>query len=203
MLYHAGFNAISGGYIGVDVFFVISGYLITQIIVERDKFSIASFYDRRVRRIVPALSAVIAFCLVVGFFILMPNDYKNLGSSVVAAVLFVSNFYFWRGTSYFEPRGSEQPLLYTWSLSIEEQFYLGYPLLLIVLTKNKRYRTLVLCSICAISFFASVAMVFYRQSATFYLGPTRAWELFAGGLINFIGVQYFLKSNLRTGVAWV
>ena len=204
VLYHAGFSAISGGYVGVDVFFVISGYLITQIIaseIEQDIFSTTSFYDRRIRRIIPALLVVIAFSIVVGFWIMTPNDFKKLGSSVVATVLFVSNIYFWREANYFEPKGNEEPLLHTWSLSIEEQFYLGYPLLLLGLAKIKRARISILCILCVISFLTSVVLVYFKQSATFYLGPTRAWELFFGGLISLAGQRYCLKSEWRAVIA--
>jgi peptidoglycan/LPS O-acetylase OafA/YrhL len=206
VLFHAGVPFLGGGYIGVDIFFVISGFLITSIIaseVDAGHFSIASFYDRRVRRILPALVAVISFCVAVGFVLLTPSDYKNVGESVLAATFFVSNIYFWRKTGYFEARSSEQPLLHTWSLSIEEQFYVGYPLLLILISKAPRVRIPLLLILCLSSLAASIALVYYKPSAAFYLGPTRAWELLFGGLISLKGRKFTLCQNQNTVAALI
>lgn len=206
VLFHAGVPYISGGYIGVDIFFVISGFLITSIIaseLDAGRFSITRFYDRRVRRILPALVAVIFFCIAVGFYLLTPNDYKHLAESVLATTFFVSNIYFWRKIGYFEAYSSEQPLLHTWSLSIEEQFYFGYPLLMILLAKARPVRIPILLILCLGSLAASVVLVYYKPSAAFYLGPTRAWELLLGGLISLLGRRFTLSPNQNTFMAVV
>jgi peptidoglycan/LPS O-acetylase OafA/YrhL len=126
ILFHAEIPGFGGGFIGVDVFFVISGYLITGLIsreVEEKSFSLSRFYERRVRRILPALFLVVLVTLVAGWFYLMPLEFDLLGRSAVATVLSVSNFYFWSDTGYFSVTAEAKPLLHTWSLSVEEQFY--------------------------------------------------------------------------------
>lgn len=187
VLFHAGAPFATGGYVGVDVFFVISGYLITGIIApeaETSSFSILRFYNRRIRRIFPALVAVVAFCLIVGMQLLTPKDYQNLGLSVVAAAFFVSNVLFWRQLGYFDTPASEKPLLHTWSLSIEEQFYLLYPAFLIAISKTrKKTRALIIYFVCIASFATSAVLVRFHPSAAFYLAPTRIWELLVGALL--------------------
>jgi peptidoglycan/LPS O-acetylase OafA/YrhL len=187
VLFHAGVPGFGGGFTGVDIFFVISGYLITALIlpdIDARCFSITAFYQRRIRRIFPALIVVIAFCIAVGYFLLAPSDYQTFGQSVVATGAFVSNIFFWQKTSYFGAPASENPLLHTWSLSIEEQFYLFYPMFLVLISKGSRnMRTAAVLSVCLISFIACVGLIFYKPSATFFLGPTRAWELLVGGII--------------------
>jgi len=190
VLFHVGAPVFPGGFVGVDVFFVISGYLITSIIlpdVDKGQFSIAAFYQRRVRRIFPALIAVILFCTVVGFVLLTPSDYRTLGQSIVATTFFVSNIFFWRQANYFAAPASENPLLHTWSLSIEEQFYLFYPLLLVFISRQRGTRIAIISIACLLSFSAGAVLVFFKPSATFYLSPMRAWELLVGGLIAMAG----------------
>src|SRR5579863_33008 len=190
VLFHIGMPLFSGGFVGVDVFFVISGYLITSIIlpdIDAQRFSIVKFYERRVRRIFPALVSVLLFCSVVGFGLLTPSDYKTLGLSIVATAFFVSNIFFWRQANYFAAPAAENPLLHTWSLSIEEQFYVFYPLLLILVSGRAKARFWIILLICIASFAAGAILVFFKPSATFYLGPTRAWELLLGGLIALRG----------------
>src|SRR4029079_16628146 len=130
--YHAFPGSLSGGYVGVDVFFVISGFLITSIIlrgVEAGRFSFMEFYGRRVRRIFPALLIVLAACFVAGWFILWTTEFKLLGKHILGAGGFVSNFVLWKESGYFDARSESKPLLHLWSLGIEEQFYLVWPLL--------------------------------------------------------------------------
>ena len=132
VFYHAGLG-FPGGYVGVDVFFVISGYLITSLILkdlERGSFSMAHFWERRIRRIFPALAVMVAVTCLAGWFLLLPEDLAKLGASVIAQSLLVSNFYFWRTTNYFGGANEEKPLLHTWSLAVEEQFYLIFPIAL-------------------------------------------------------------------------
>uniref|UniRef100_Q07SJ4 Acyltransferase n=1 Tax=Rhodopseudomonas palustris (strain BisA53) TaxID=316055 RepID=Q07SJ4_RHOP5 len=187
VLFHAGLPGFGGGFVGVDVFFVISGYLITSLIADdlsTGTFSIAKFYERRIRRIFPALIVVLLFVLFVGYFLFTPDDYRSLGSSVDATILFLSNMFFWQQVGYFDSASSLKPLLHTWSLSIEEQFYAVYPLLLLLLRRfSHQTKLIVLVSTFLISFVAAAAMVFYKPSAAFYLGPFRAWELLGGGLV--------------------
>lgn len=193
ILFHAGFELFSGGYVGVDVFFVISGYLITSIILremEQGKFSIVRFYERRARRILPALFFVIACCLPFAWMWMLPDELKRFGQSLVAVATFSSNIYFWRNTDYFAPAAEEQPLLHTWSLAVEEQYYVLFPLFLMLcwrFGKSKVFWLTAFVAICSLM----LAEWGWRNSpvANFYLLPTRAWELLAGSLIAFIPVE--------------
>lgn len=185
VLFHAGFPQFSGGFVGVDVFFVISGFLITGIIakeIDRDSFSIAEFYRRRARRILPALTAMVLAVLAAGFFVLTPDQYFTVGRASLWIAAFASNFFFWRNTSYFEAGSSFEPLLHTWSLAVEEQFYIFFPILLMLL-KRHRMRVTVLVSLGIASFVLSCALVRMAPGAAFYLLPTRAWQLITGGLL--------------------
>ena len=127
VLFHAGLG-VSGGFVGVDVFFVISGFLITSLILrdlDRGSFSIVDFWERRARRIFPALAVVVIVTLIAGWFLMLPFGFQVLGQSAVALTVFASNIQFWRTSGYFDPAAEENPLLHTWSLSVEEQFYSG------------------------------------------------------------------------------
>lgn len=192
VLYHFGFTQVPGGFVGVDVFFVISGYLITTIISKEmleDRFSIAAFYSRRIRRILPALLSVVAASFVAGYFILMPGDYQSMGWQATTAVLGVSNFYFLRNTGYFDQAADLLPLLHTWSLGVEEQFYLLWPILLAIIVrfspKSPRPVIVALLAIMAISFTAACLGVAENPQATFFLPHARAWELALGALLVF------------------
>lgn len=135
IFFHAGFQIFSGGFVGVDVFFVISGYLITTIILaelERGKFSIVNFYERRARRILPALFFVLFVCLPFAWTWLVPDDMKNFSQSLVAVSAFSSNILFWRTSGYFDTAAELKPLLHTWSLAVEEQYYVFFPLVLML-----------------------------------------------------------------------
>lgn len=194
IFFHAGFETFSGGFVGVDVFFVISGFLITSILLsdlERGSFSIANFYERRARRILPALFFVMACCIPVAVALMIPMQLEKFAASVLAVVFFVSNFFFWRETGYFAPAAEEQPLLHTWSLSVEEQFYVLFPLALAGLWRQGRTRALLVFAIVTvISIVGSEVASRLAPAASFYLLPTRAWELLAGALCAF-----FLKSG--------
>jgi len=134
VLFHAGLG-VSGGFVGVDVFFVISGFLITSLILrdlDSGSFSIVDFWERRARRIFPALAVVVIVTLIAGWFLMLPFGFQVLGQSVVALTVFASNMQFWRTSGYFAPAAEENSLLHTWSLSVEEQFYLVVPLLLLL-----------------------------------------------------------------------
>lgn len=188
VFYHAG-RGFSGGFIGVDVFFVISGYLITGLILKEqdaDRFQLVDFWVRRVRRILPAAMCVVLVTLVAGAFLLFPSDYQDLAKSAIAQQFMLSNVYFWRESGYFAVAAESKPLLHTWSLALEEQFYLGFPLLLYLLGRNRRSLLLgTLIGLTLATFGLCLIGMRSSQSATFYLLPTRAWELLAGSLLAF------------------
>jgi peptidoglycan/LPS O-acetylase OafA/YrhL len=180
LLFHAGLG-FPGGYVGVDVFFVISGFLITGLILKEQKagtFTLANFWMRRIRRIIPAATVMVATVLIAGFFLLLPTDYVELGQSSIAQQLMLSNVYFWRSTGYFSGFAELKPLLHTWSLAVEEQFYIGYPFLIIILSRFRRRNiALFIALLTAVSFATSQYGVEHYPNATYYLLPTRAWEL--------------------------
>ena len=185
ILSHALVPGFEGGYIGVDVFFVISGYLITRIILSdhaQGQFSLAEFYRRRIRRILPALFVMLAVTSAVAFRLLqVPADLQDFGRSVIATVFFYSNLYFWQGTDYFSESAQLVPLLHTWSLAIEEQFYLLFPLLFLAGLSIPRIRWITVALALASLVCSQVLSVLYPV-ANYYLLPSRAWELMAGVL---------------------
>ena len=189
ILFHAGFSWFSGGFVGVDVFFVISGYLITSIILDdlyQGTFSLARFYERRARRILPALFFVMAVCIPFAWILLIPRDLKDFGESLVAVATFSSNILFWLESGYFATEAGLKPLLHTWSLAVEEQYYILFPLLLMICWRlGVRW----IVWIITLSLLASLAIAhwgaYHKPTATFYLLPTRGWELFLGALTAF------------------
>ena len=187
LFYHAGFGIVSGGYVGVDVFFVISGYLITTIIVREiiaGEFSIAGFYERRMRRILPAVVAIVAASLLVGYILFETQDFQNLALSSIANNLFLSNIFFYWQTGYFDASAELKPLLHTWSLSVEEQYYVVTPLLLLAVGKFFKQRFLLfVVPLFVISFAACVYGMDTNPSGVFYMLPTRAWELLIGSIL--------------------
>jgi peptidoglycan/LPS O-acetylase OafA/YrhL len=185
VLFHLGFPAFGGGYVGVDVFFVISGFLITSIVhpeILAGRFSFARFYERRIRRLFPALFAVLLASLAAALVILMPEDFKSFAKSIAAATLFAANLFFWRTAGYFDGPAESKPLLHTWSLSVEEQFYIVYPVVLLLLARRVSARALPawLAGAAAVSFLASLAALARWPEAAFYLPIYRAWELLLG-----------------------
>lgn len=189
ILFHAGVQIFSGGFVGVDVFFVISGYLITTILLtemDAGRFSLLDFYERRARRILPALFTVIAFCSPFAWAWLLPEDFQSFAQSVVAVCLFGSNLLFWRESGYFDAAAELKPLLHTWSLALEEQYYLFFPLFLMLAWKLGKRRIVGLLVVCALLSFALAQWsALHRPSFAFYLLPTRAWELLLGSLAAF------------------
>jgi peptidoglycan/LPS O-acetylase OafA/YrhL len=187
VLFHGGFELFGGGYLGVDVFFVISGYLITSIIwqdLERGRFSIRQFYERRARRILPALFAIMIACVPMAWWLLAPNDMTDFSESILAVLAFSSNVLFWSETSYFDTAGELKPLLHTWSLAVEEQYYIAFPLFLLLLRKAGRAKAIAaMITIAVFSFALSEWAVHAQPSAAFFLLPTRVWELMLGGVI--------------------
>lgn len=187
VLFHLDPRWAPGGFVGVDIFFVISGFLITGI-VQREivdgRFSILRFYERRARRIFPALFAMLACTLIAGFFIFMPDELRDLGASIVATTTFSSNILFWLQTDYFSGPVEFKPLLHTWSLAVEEQYYLLVPPLMYVLHRwSPRFVKPAFAGLFVLSFVASCVWVFIDPSGNYYLPHTRAWELFTGSLI--------------------
>ena len=186
--YHAFPGALPGGFAGVDIFFVISGFLITGIILEdlqRGRFTFANFYWRRVRRIFPALILVLAACLALGWQLLLPDEYTQLGKHVAAGAGFVSNIALWREAGYFDSAAELKPLLHLWSLGVEEQYYLVWPLLLFLFRKWSKPMLWMIATIGIASFLLNVSIVNTRPTAAFYLPMTRFWELLAGSLLAY------------------
>lgn len=190
ILFHAGFSFFSGGFVGVDVFFVISGYLITLIIlddVDGGGFSFLDFYERRARRILPALFVVIVFCAILSFFIMMPSQLKDFSGSIVATALFFSNVFFWKDSGYFDAAAEEKPLLHTWSLAVEEQFYLFFPFFLILcLRRGSSFALWAIFLMAVLSLFISEWGWRHERLANFYLLPPRVWELLVGSISAFV-----------------
>ncbi|MBK9947776.1 MAG: acyltransferase family protein [Nitrospira sp.] len=202
ILFHAGVQLFSGGFIGVDVFFVISGYLITTIILaelETGQFSLLKFYERRARRILPALYLVMAVCLPFACLWLMPSDAIEFANSAIAVVVFASNIFFWQHSNYFDAGTELKPLLHTWSLGVEEQFYVLFPLVLMFAWRMGRRRIVRLVAVVALlSFALAVYLSSTKPVAAFFLLPTRAWELAVGSLIAF-----YLEANERDRIPLV
>ncbi len=191
ILFHAGLRHFAGGFVGVDVFFVISGYLITTIILaEHDggRFSLVRFYERRARRILPALFVVMAVCIPVAWLLLLPADLRSFGRSIAAVSVFLSNVLFWRDSGYFDTEAGLKPMLHTWSLGVEEQFYLLFPLLVIVVWRfGKRWLGAIILVIAMASLTEAQRGVTTHPGATFMLLPGRGWELLIGSLLALVG----------------
>ena len=192
VLFHAFPELVPGGYVGVDVFFVISGFLITGILlseVTQDRFSILRFYIRRARRLFPALSVVLLTVLVFGWFSLLPLEFELLGKHVLGGAGFVSNIVLWREAGYFDVNSELKPLLHLWSLGVEEQYYLLWPLLVFLLARPSRLFLSATIVLMGASFALNVYWIGDLPAATFYLPITRFWELLIGGLLAFLVSQ--------------
>lgn len=186
VIFHAFPAEFAGGFIGVDVFFVISGFLITRILLKHCQagtFTFTDFYARRIRRIFPALIVVLAACLVMGWFALLAHEYRQLGKHVAAAAGFVSNLALLGEAGYFDNASETKPLLHLWSLGIEEQFYLLWPVLIWWVWKKGLNQLAVMGLVVVVSFAWNIWLVKTDQAAAFYLPQTRVWELAVGGLL--------------------
>ena len=201
--FHAFPGLFPGGFVGVDIFFVISGYLITGIILkgrEQGDFSYLDFYARRIRRIFPTLLLVLAATLVAGYFLLLADEYKQLAGHQIAGTLFYANWAFWREAGYFDVSAELKPLLHLWSLGVEEQFYLLWPLLLALLLRWPRQLGGAILALLILSFAANLAGLQQYPSATFFLPHSRFWELLAGA---WLASRPPLPGVLRAGLAWL
>ena len=185
VLFHAFGRHFPGGFIGVDIFFVISGYLISTVIFEnalRNRFSFLDFYDRRIRRIFPGLLLVLTVTVIVGWLLLLPDELVALGKEVFGGATFIANFVLWLQSGYFDIEADKKPLLHLWSLSVEEQFYLVWPILLILIRKRKTVFWII--SFILPSFFLNLFLLHKYPSETFYFPVTRFWELLIGSLLS-------------------
>jgi peptidoglycan/LPS O-acetylase OafA/YrhL len=209
VLHHLSSKWMPGGYLGVDVFFVISGFLITKVIsreIEEGRFTFAQFYERRVRRLFPALFVVLFFVLAAGYFLLLPSDYLAMFRATLGTVFFASNMVFWRDLAdgYFATNAGLNPLLHTWTLAVEEQFYLLYPLLLLVCFRYaKQHVVLALFVLSAMSLVAAEFLLHEHRVAVFFLSPFRAWELLTGAMIAFKAAPVLRSRHWREVAAAV
>ncbi len=199
ILAHAGFEVFGGGFVGVDIFFVISGYLITSILIadlQAGTFRLLNFYERRTRRILPALFVIMLVCWPFAWMWLTTADMESFSQSLIAVCVFASNVLFWKTSGYFESAAELKPLLHTWSLAVEEQYYVFFPLLLMLTWRLGRRRVEAMLFVMAIgSFGAAQWGSVHKPAASFYLLPTRGWELLIGALIAF----YFSSRARPTG----
>lgn len=206
VLYHVGFTSFSGGFVGVDVFFVISGYLITNVLVsdiEKGRFSFAAFYNRRLWRLLPALFFVVAVTFIVGAILLPPQHFKSLSRSTVFSFFGAANFDFWLQSGYFDADAIKKPLLHIWSLAVEIQFYAVWPMVVFLCFMKSRSRTLlaiVTVTALACSFGAAVYTMQAEQTAAFFMMPFRLWEFCAGGIV-FLTHHHF--SGVKSDMAYV
>ncbi len=205
ILNHAKMPFFSGGFIGVDIFFVISGFLISRIIFDEataGKFSLINFYERRARRIIPALVPVILFSVVAGYFTMLPDPFENLSQSVVATLLFSNNVLLTLTSGYWELASDFKPLLHTWSLGVEEQFYVFYPLLVIAVLKLRRglFPAFLIVGIVA-SLALSIVLTPLQPDASFYLIHTRAWELFLGAFASWAYSRHTVSGTAASALS--
>jgi peptidoglycan/LPS O-acetylase OafA/YrhL len=186
IIYHAFPAVLPGGFTGVDIFFVISGYLISGILYVGNfdgSFRYQEFYSRRIRRLFPALLIVLPLCMAYGWRVMLPREFRILGEHVAAGGLFAQNIVFWRESGYFNESSELNPLLHLWSLAVEEQFYFFFPLIILLLLKRKSLLLPAIIVLIAISFIANLIISISHPSADFYLTPFRVWEFLAGCLL--------------------
>lgn len=193
---------LAGGFLGVDIFFVISGYLITSIIIQdldQNKFSFIKFYDRRARRILPTLFIVVLSSIVAGWYIMSPLQLKNLAQSVISVMLFASNYFFWKKTGYFDEAAEVTPMLHTWSLSVEEQFYILFPFIVFLIWRYARkYLAHIIIFCLFISLLHAQVICADHPKANFYLLSSRIWELMAGAILAQVEYSHGRAQSIRT-----
>jgi peptidoglycan/LPS O-acetylase OafA/YrhL len=194
VIYHFFPESITGGFVGVDIFFVISGFIISQLLfreIDKGTFSFGHFYERRIKRLFPTLLTVIIVLLTFGWFVFSAEFYKELAKHSFSGLSFFSNLTLFFEAGYFDKAAESKPLLHLWSLSIEEQFYLLFPIFFLLLRKfNSKIRILTIAAVLGASFYANLYLVGHFKAAAFYLLPTRIWELMFGILISYLGYYY-------------
>lgn len=206
VLFHAFPNLAAGGFVGVDIFFVISGFLISSIIMSnlyKGSFSFKEFYARRIKRIFPALILVMVACFAIGWIALLADEYKQLGKHIAGGAGFVSNFLLWSESGYFDSAAETKPLLHLWSLGIEEQFYIAWPLLLWIAWKKRFNLLIIAVAVALISFVLNINIVRSNAAAAFYSPQTRFWELMAGSVLAHVTLHkqnLFQKPRHRLGM---
>lgn len=205
ILFHAGISLFSGGFLGVDIFFVISGYLISGIILndlEKGNFTIGNFYERRIRRIIPALFTVLIFSSILAYFILLPGEMRKFSQSLFSTIFFASNIFFWLDSNYFDAGSELKPLLHTWSLSVEEQFYIFFPLLMILIWKlPSRSQEMIIFLLLLLSLTITSIPEFANSSTKFYWLPFRAWELLIGVTAMYISKKSLIQNSFINNLA--
>jgi len=199
---HSGFSIFSGGFVGVDIFFVISGYLITTILISEYKaenFSIIQFYERRLRRIFPALFFVVLITIPFAYALLLPDELINFSKSLSAVSLFVSNIFFWKDDNYFAIASGLKPLLHTWSLAVEEQFYILFPIFLMIFWRfGKKFIFITIFLLIIFSLATAQVGAIFRPIPNFFLLPTRLWEIAIGALVALLLLDdYFSRVGLK------
>lgn len=199
VLFHVGLSGFSGGFIGVDIFFVISGYLITNLIIDeiqQNQFLFYSFLLRRARRILPALLFMTTVCVPFAWFLMSPSELADFSQTLIGVSLFISNVFLWQQSDYFAGDAEQKPLLHTWSLAVEEQYYLVFPLILIVLWRYSDKKMLIILILMFVSSLALSEWAVRNQPyANFYLAPTRAWELLVGSIFAVLSRKFNFPPN--------
>ena len=207
VLFHANVPGVTGGFVGVDIFFVISGFLITNILVcgfQTGSYSILEFYDRRARRLLPALLFMLMGATVGALLVLLPSELSRFAVSAAATALFSANILYWRDSNYFSAEAETNPLLHTWSLAVEEQFYIGFPIALYVVYKlgARKYLLPLIALAAALSLALAHWLTKDHAAAAFYLLPTRAWELLLGGILALLPDSRSVGRPIREGLGW-
>ncbi|MCJ8409414.1 acyltransferase family protein [Escherichia coli] len=193
VIFHYFPTALPGGFVGVDIFFVISGYLITSIIridIINKSFSFIDFYKKRILRIFPALLLVLLFCLIYGYINLLPFEFKSLGKHIFSGSYFVSNITLWMESGYFDTSSAYKPLLHLWSLGIEEQFYLVWPIILIICSRARKGSEVASLSILIASLFYCIYTMSDNDGLNYYSPLSRCWELMAGALLSQVSTEF-------------
>lgn len=206
VLFHFGLTGLDGGFVGVDVFFVISGFLIGGILWNelRDtgRVRLGRFFLRRIRRLAPAYYVMALGSFIAGWFILLPFEFREFGKELIAATVYLSNVFFWLGAGYFDVLGEDRVLLHTWSLAVEEQFYLFLPIFMIILARLRKALPWMLLALALISLVACVVVTERAHATAFYLFPFRAWELLAGVLLAIYGRETGFRWQVHAGLSW-
>ncbi|SFO08139.1 Peptidoglycan/LPS O-acetylase OafA/YrhL, contains acyltransferase and SGNH-hydrolase domains [Roseovarius lutimaris] len=206
VLYHFGLPALSGGFVGVDIFFVLSGFLIGGILwselIATGRIRLGAFYLRRIRRLAPAYFAMAAASFLVAWFVLLPFEFRAFGKALIAATVYLSNVNFYREAGYFDIGAEDKVLLHTWSLAVEEQFYIVLPFALLLLIRWRRALPTLLAGAAILSLLACVRLTATSPTAAFYLFPFRAWELLAGVLLAIAGQQRGLRWVVHPVLSW-